>query len=345
MAGLRGLGLAVAIGAISAVRAASLDGYVRAANVNEHVEDVRVNIGDQRTVNLVTAFAVTDPDGTTHTLKIDGDLSLKAATLTRSDTLQLVRLDVVSSKGGKPQVLSTKFVEGLAGTTTAVNFSICGDRTIRILGGTNPGRCAELPPMGKSDPQFEECGGFCTGPYEGMPAVITSHARIAPVSEPGEPLTITGRVVGPDGHPRAGIIVYAYHTNRLGLYPPPVPPRSEASYDHGQLRGWARTDADGRYVFDTIRPGSYPHTRNPQHVHMHIIEPGCSTYVIKEIQFSDDPARQQLNEQDRKRADDEAAVVTPRKTAQGWQVTRDIRLGENVKGYKPCAAARRERMP
>ncbi len=147
-------------------------------------------------------------------------------------------------------------------------------------------------------------------------------------------------MTGPDGRPRAGIIVYAYHTNRLGIYPPPVPPRSQASNFHGQLRGWARTDADGRYVFDTIRPGSYPHSKNPQHVHMHIIEPGCTTYPINELQFSDDPMRQQLSEQDRESEESWTVVETPRKTAKGWEVTRDIRLGENVKGYRPCSPSK-----
>jgi protocatechuate 3,4-dioxygenase beta subunit len=190
--------------------------------------------------------------------------------------------------------------------------------------------------MAKLDPWMGDCGVYCSGPYEGMPAAIPSRARIAPLSEPGEPLTIAGRVVGPDGRPRAGIIVYAYHTNRLGIYPPPVPARSTASDGNGQLRGWARTDVDGRYEFETIRPGSYPHTKNPQHVHMHIIEPGCGTYYIKELQFSDDPVRKQLTEEERKHQED-AAIETPRKMAQGWEVTRDIRLGENVKGYKPCS--------
>jgi len=152
-----------------------------------------------------------------------------------------------------------------------------------------------------------------------------------------EPLLITGRVTGSDGRPRAGIIVYAYHTDRLGIYRPPVPPRSQASYDHGQLRGWARTDAEGRYTFETIRPGSYPHTKNPQHVHMHIIEPGCLTYFIKELQFSDDPVRKGMTEEELKDQED-AAIETPRKTAKGWEVTRDIRLGENVKDYGPCSA-------
>ena len=72
------LGLVVSIVATSAVRAASYDGYIRAANVGEHVEDVRVNIEDRDTINVVTSFKRSEPSGTVHMLKVDGDLSVKA---------------------------------------------------------------------------------------------------------------------------------------------------------------------------------------------------------------------------------------------------------------------------
>jgi protocatechuate 3,4-dioxygenase beta subunit len=191
--------------------------------------------------------------------------------------------------------------------------------------------------MAKPDPTIG-CNG-CVAPYEGMPATIPSHARIAPLSEPGEPLTITGRVFGPDGRARAGIIVYAYHTDRLGIYPRPDPPRSQASDYNGQLRGWARTDSEGRYTFDTIRPGSYPNSNNPQHVHMHVIEPGCATYTIPELQFTDDPMYQQLSAEERQRSGEYVKAETPQRMGKGWVVTRDIHLGENVPGYKPCKIA------
>ncbi len=70
---------------------------------------------------------------------------------------------------------------------------------------------------------------------------------------------------------------------------------------------------------------------------MHVIEPGCGTYYIRELQFSDDPMRKEMTEEERKRQED-AAIGTARKTEKGWEVTRDIRLGENVKDYMPCFA-------
>ncbi len=129
------LGLVVSIVAMSAVRAASHDGFIRAANVDEHVDDVRVNIDDRRTVNLVTAFSRADPDGTVHTLEIDGDLSLKATTSLTSEGRLLNRIELISSKGGKPRVLATSTTDAVTGQIHRDQFlSVCGDRIISVFG-------------------------------------------------------------------------------------------------------------------------------------------------------------------------------------------------------------------
>lgn len=106
----------------------------------------------------------------------------------------------------------------------------------------------------------------------------------------------------------------------------------QAATRHGRLRGWARTDEDGRYSFDTIRPGAYPGRTIPQHVHMHVIEPGHATYWIDSIHFTDDPL---LDEGDRSDADARggSGVVTPVREDGGvWVVRRDIVLGRDIPG-------------
>jgi len=119
-------------------------------------------------------------------------------------------------------------------------------------------------------------GGPCEGceaVFQDRPHALSSQARIAPPGEPGEPLVLSGRVVDRTGRPATGIVVYAYHTDRHGIYPH-APGLRGAAARHGALRGWAMTDAAGRYRFETIRPGSYPGRDVPQHIHMHVIEPG-----------------------------------------------------------------------
>jgi protocatechuate 3,4-dioxygenase beta subunit len=109
----------------------------------------------------------------------------------------------------------------------------------------------------------------------------TWSATIADASEPGERLILTGTVFGGDGKPREGVTVYAYHTDANGFY-------RKKPWGRPRLRGWARTDADGRYEFHTIKPGPYPMRRNPAHIHMTIAIPDQVEWWIPELRFTGD---------------------------------------------------------
>ena len=174
-------------------------------------------------------------------------------------------------------------------------------------------------------------GGPCQGcefVFQGMPAKLTSNSRIGPPEEPGEPLILEGVVRRLDDSPADGIIVYAYHTNADGVYP-------KAATFHGRLRGWARTDSEGRYRFKTIRPAGYPDGAECAHIHLHVIEPGIGTYYIDNIVFDDDP---DLSPRLRKRSKTGRAgsgLTYPTNRDGVWQIRRDIVLGKNIPGYKP----------
>lgn len=173
-------------------------------------------------------------------------------------------------------------------------------------------------------------GGPCEGceaVFEGMPGKLDWRGRIAPPEERGDALRITGVVRDRDKKPVAGIIVYAYQTDASGIYP-------SSTTRHGRLRGWVKTDEAGRYRFDTIRPGGYPNTTIPQHVHMHVIEPGRATYYIDEMVFSDDPRLTAENRKQLVTGRGGPGLVTPVRNPDGvWAVTRDIVLGQSVPGY------------
>jgi protocatechuate 3,4-dioxygenase beta subunit len=123
------------------------------------------------------------------------------------------------------------------------------------------------------------------------PTTLASRARIAPESEPGDPLVVHGRAVAEDGaSPIAGAVVFAYHTDREGLYDKPGSPAHR-----WRLRGWAQTSADGGFEFATIRPGGYPGSDIAQHIHLQIFLPDGRRYWAEELQFADDarlPARE-----------------------------------------------------
>lgn len=176
------------------------------------------------------------------------------------------------------------------------------------------------------------CEG-CEAVFVGMPDELSWRARIAPEDEPGEPMVVRGVAYDTDGDPAPGVILYAYHTDASGEYPPDDRYTGWARR-HGELRGWARTDEQGRYRFDTIRPASYPNQRTPAHVHMHVIEPDCCTYYISSIHFTDDPL---LSAEDRARADEGRGgpgLVEPRREDGVWVAERDIYLGRGVSGYR-----------
>jgi len=207
---------------------------------------------------------------------------------------------------------------------------------VALAWGLLLGACAEAqerPEAGREPIVGLPCDG-CEAVFEGLPEELESSARLAPEGEPGEPMRIEGTVRDPEGRPAAGIVVYAYHTDARGIYPRDEARRGQPAHRHGRLRGWAETDAEGRYRFDTIRPASYPDARTPAHVHMHVIEPGCCTYYIDEIEFLDDP---RLPPEARRREVDArggSGLVMPEKDEDGvWVVTRDIVLGEHVRGY------------
>jgi len=177
------------------------------------------------------------------------------------------------------------------------------------------------------------CEG-CEVVFDGMPATLHSRVRIAPEGSAGQPMLIEGTVRDRQGRAASGIIVYAYHTDARGLYPRDPTRTGPTAFRHGGLRNWVRTDEQGRYRFDTIRPSGYPNSDLPAHVHMHVIEPGRCTYYIDDIVFEDDPRLTAEKRQQSSRGRGGPGVVMPTRDESGtWVVKRDIVLGERIPGY------------
>jgi hypothetical protein len=117
------------------------------------------------------------------------------------------------------------------------------------------------------------------------PPTLTSVSRIAPVDEPGTPLVLHGRIFAPDGtRPVAGAIVFAYQTDRNGLY--------DLTGRPGQpwrLTGWAVTNDAGGFELTTIRPAPSPGLQIPAHVHLTVETPQYGRQWTDEMRFADDP--------------------------------------------------------
>ncbi|KAA3614254.1 MAG: intradiol ring-cleavage dioxygenase [Planctomycetota bacterium] len=137
-----------------------------------------------------------------------------------------------------------------------------------------------------SEPE-QDCS-WC-GAHE-APRSLSWNTTIAPPDEPGEKLVVTGTIYQEDGStPAADVLVYVYHTNVEGVYPKRGDETGNARR-HGYLRGWMRTDEEGRYRFETIRPAPYhTHGGEPAHIHYTIQPKGSREYWINAAWFSDDP--------------------------------------------------------
>jgi protocatechuate 3,4-dioxygenase beta subunit len=116
------------------------------------------------------------------------------------------------------------------------------------------------------------------------PADAPSTIVIAGKEEPGERMVVTGRTLIGD-QPVPGVSLYVFHTDTKGHY-------SNTTFDNRaaelnpRLHGVLRTDAQGRYRYDTTRPGSYDN--GPAHIHYVVKADGYEPLLLA-LQFQDDP--------------------------------------------------------
>jgi hydroxyquinol 1,2-dioxygenase len=101
----------------------------------------------------------------------------------------------------------------------------------------------------------------------------------------GDPTFYSGRVLDVEGRPIAGALLDIWSGDGEGNYDMQIPGETEM-----RARGKIRTDAEGRYLFRSIRPNYYPvptdgpvgdmlramgrHPYRPGHIHMIVSAPG-----------------------------------------------------------------------
>jgi protocatechuate 3,4-dioxygenase, beta subunit len=115
------------------------------------------------------------------------------------------------------------------------------------------------------------------------PSVLSSTSRMAPRNEPGQALVVHGQVLQSDGKPASRVVVFAYQTDASGVYARKGDPGAP-----WRLKGWALTDASGRFEFSTIRPAAYPGHSIPAHIHLTAITDCCGRQFT-DLMFEDDP--------------------------------------------------------
>ena len=146
-------------------------------------------------------------------------------------------------------------------------------------------------------------------------------------------LHLTGTVYKSDGTtPAPGVVLYIYHTDGTGVYPKKDDAKGWA-VRHGYLRGWIKTDAQGRYAFYTTKPASYPQSTEPAHIHLITKEPDKNEYYMDDFVFSDDPHLSPDHKQ-RLQQKGGSGILNLAKQNGVLTASRNIILGKNIEDYK-----------
>jgi catechol 1,2-dioxygenase len=102
-------------------------------------------------------------------------------------------------------------------------------------------------------------------------------SRLCPIDEPGEPLSIGGRVTtSTDCRPVVNAVLDIWQTNARGLYSNLLGRDDPSTAGAFNLRGRTMCDNEGRYQFDSVVPGRYPlfwPLTRPCHIHLIVSHP------------------------------------------------------------------------
>lgn len=152
--------------------------------------------------------------------------------------------------------------------------------------------CNGQPQTTNSRPNNKLVGGGCEGcelMYIGLPKEVNSADTSAGWTERGQKLLVTGTVYQLDGQtPATNTLIYYWQTDNDGYYSS-RPNLDKRAIKHGHIRGWVKTDKDGKYAIYTVRPAVYPDRSEPAHIHIAIKEPQFNEYYIDDLVFDDDP--------------------------------------------------------
>jgi len=178
------------------------------------------------------------------------------------------------------------------------------------------------------------------GPCEGCEAVFEfGEKNLSPVdtltdfSEDGPKIKVSGTIYQPDGKtPATGVILYIYHTDQKGIY---ATRGDETGWGrrHGYIRGWVKTDRDGKYSFYTLKPGIYPSRDAPAHIHPIILEPDGKYYWLDSYHFDGDPLLTEKEISPTKPRGGSSGLLKLLKDGHQSVGIRDIILGKNIPDY------------
>lgn len=179
------------------------------------------------------------------------------------------------------------------------------------------------------------------GPCEGCEAIFEyGHNKLHSIDtlpdfkEEGTKIKISGTVYQNDGKtPARNVILYVYHTDQNGIYLNKYDKENWAKR-HGYIRGWVKTNNEGKYTFYTLKPGAYPNRSVSAHIHPVILEPNGKYYWLGSYHFEGDTLLTEKEISPHSPRGGSSGLLSIHKEGNLWVGVRDIVLGKNLPGYE-----------
>jgi protocatechuate 3,4-dioxygenase alpha subunit len=166
-----------------------------------------------------------------------------------------------------------------------------------------------------------------TAPQYGYAYNAFASNTLASESDPGERITIAGRVLDGAGEAINDAMIEIWQADAAGRYAHPADTRASNQRFRGFGRFGTGTDPESRFVFQTIKPGSVDGLQAP-HVNVIVFMRGMLSHAYTRLYFSDeteanarDPLLLSVPEERRQ------TLIARREKTQGAPVYRlDIRM-------------------
>ncbi len=191
-----------------------------------------------------------------------------------------------------------------------------------------------------SQSQNQDAALLVGGPCEGCEAIfefgdrsLTSVDTLPDFNNQGRKIKVIGTIYQNDGTtPANSVVLYIYHTDQNGIY---ATKGGETGWAirHGYIRGWVKTDKDGKYSFYTLEPGAYPNRTLPAHIHLTILEPNGKYYWIGSYHFEGDSLLTDAEINPDSPRGGSSGLMTMKKEGDIWVGLRDVTLGKNIPDY------------
>ncbi len=109
--------------------------------------------------------------------------------------------------------------------------------------------------------------------------------KLADATIAGEHIRVTGRIVDGQGQPMSDALIEVWQADSAGRYAHPADARGSNS----PFKGFGRTctDADGVYVFETVKPGAIGDGQAP-HIALVLFTRGGQNHLYTRVYFADE---------------------------------------------------------